>query len=237
MRNIDKQLEIVNRGDVFTQEDSEFKFDFEDLPIKREMTYGRLCAILNVEPQEGDAKAMMIRDLKRFCRLKKFKNDHWEDRFSIEEIYDKPKKVKQKINDVRITQFKVSEEDWYKHGIYGVVKGKGIFVHSTYNNTFYEEFIRLCKYNRGAKNRKHATYPLHQGGDFIILDSIEDNLPVFTRDGRDGTMKKIKHNINNKTGYVVMNGRGVYHSSYLKLNIPTKNYYKAIECLIENDLI
>lgn len=238
MKNIKNQLEIVNKDSLYVRDDERFKFDFQDFPLREYVTYERMCALLGVSPVKGQAKKDLIACLKLKCILTIKTLRCNTQRYAITCILNEPRKLRVDLKGLKTSQFKVDKEDEDKHGIYAIVKGQSLYLGYTYERSFRDEFIHLAQNTNRLWDKKHKGYGLTLGGDFIILETLEDNIGNFKYEGKQEMFNRIKNNVSVNTEYVIMNiGRTNYHTSYRNLRIPTNTYKKCIDLLIENELI
>lgn len=241
MKNLQEQLNLTTKGRQYYT-GTNYEFDFDDIVLQKEYSYDRLCDLLGVPREIGFKKTQLLQELKKYCICEQVVDRETSvtrpfNNYKIYSIFKTPKEIVQKIKFGSMKQFKVTEEDSLKEGVFAVVLHQGIIIdHTKAGRNFIEEFMYLMNHNRYKPSSPSDA--LSKDGKFIILEvEGEDYNPeTDTKSVRvDYCVSRLKTN----KDYIVMNnsGRTVYPRALVNIRVPKGNHRKIMNLLKDSGLI
>lgn len=195
-----------------------------DKYINKQLTYKELCSILNIKYYKGNSKTRQLEYIQCHYQLEKNKT-----KYKIIKKYEQPLEHK----DKRKEKARLSNNIYYKHGIYYIVDNdKNIYIGSTSTN-FGERYVgHFSKYSnitsKDIIEREHifeCLYDMTNIEDSTLIKMIEEEYITYFRDDPD-------YNI-------VNNNSALTQKNKIKtktIKVKAVDYQKVIKILENNNI-
>ena len=208
--------------------------------VKERLTLGQviknykdLCSILNQGIKTGRSKILQLKDISRYVKLKKDKQQ-----FTVVEIYKEPlPKIDGRENGnnrKEYKQFKISIENENKAGVYSIILNNDIYIGST-ANSFRERFK---EHTYKSNPLKHTYDMIHNGGIFEVIWIAEEGMDELTIRQKE---KEYIQYYKTLADWNVINFKYISNkikivSKYKYIKVGKKDYNIAIKLLQENNI-
>ena len=185
------------------------------LEITTYKNYKELCKAMNWEEKAGNSRVSQLKELESLCSYHKEGN-----KFVIEEIYDKPREIKDKRKNKESTfdysQFKVEKEIERDSGVYMIKLSNFIYIGETVD---FKRRFRQHKMDYGEL-MPHTKKLIEEGGEFYVLHNTNEIIDEILLQMLE--YEYIKY-FRENTDYIVINERkSINIEEYCNIKPPIK---------------